>query len=95
MEKNIAGVKIPILKHLVPASGGYYRPRRSVGEGSKNLKLLYLACRLPNHLIRILILPNTKKDRLTKTVIPCPLRGLYLADHHGLNPATPFHFNGG
>ncbi len=40
MEINPAGVKVPILKNLVPASGGYYRPRRSVGEGSKNLKLL-------------------------------------------------------
>ena len=32
---------------------------------------------------------------MTKTVIPCPLREFYLADHHRFDPMATFHFGGG
>ena len=50
---------------------------------------------LPNHLIRSLVLPNTKKDRLAETIIPRPLRILYLADHHRFDPTATLHFGSG
>jgi hypothetical protein len=46
----------------------------------------------PHHFVRILIFPNTKKDRLSESVISCPFRKFYLAHHHRLDPVTPFHF---
>ena len=36
---------------------------------------------LSNHFVRILLFPDSKKDRLSQTVIPCPLREFYLTDH--------------
>ena len=47
---------------------------------------------LPHHLVRIFIFPDPKKDRLAKTVITCPLRKLYLADHCRFNPTATLHF---
>ena len=45
--------------------------------------------------LRILVFPDSKKDRLTETVIPRPLREFYLADHHRLDPMAPLHFGSG
>jgi hypothetical protein len=54
-----------------------------------------LTCLFPHHFIRLLIFSSPKKDRLAETVIPRPLREIYLANHHRLDPVTPFHFSGG
>jgi hypothetical protein len=47
-----------------------------------------------NHFVGILVFPNSKKDRLTKAIIPRPFREFYLADHYGFNPMATFHFGG-
>jgi hypothetical protein len=48
-----------------------------------------------NHFRRTLIFPDSKKNRLSETVIPRPLREFYLTDHHRLDPVAPLHFGGG
>jgi hypothetical protein len=47
-----------------------------------------------NYLARTLVFPEPEKDRLPKAIIARPLRELDLADHHRLDPMTPFHFRG-
>jgi hypothetical protein len=49
------------------------------------VQLRYL---LSQHLIRILVFSNSKEDRLTETVIPCPFREFNLADRRRFNPVT-------
>jgi hypothetical protein len=50
-----------------------------------------LVCLLSDHSLRILVLRDSKKNRLAKTVISCPLREFYLADHHWLDPVASLH----
>jgi hypothetical protein len=50
---------------------------------------------LPHHFHRILVFSDPKKDRLSETVIPRPLRKFYLADHYRLDPVTTLHFGSG
>ena len=50
---------------------------------------------LSHHFVRILIFPDPEKHRLSETVIPCPLREFYLADHHRFDPVAPPDFSGG
>ena len=57
--------------------------------------VVHLHCLLPHHFLRILVLPDSKKDRLTETVIPRPFREFYLADHHRLDPMATLHFGSG
>ena len=62
------------------------------GPGIKRIRL---GCLLPNHFVRILVFPDSEKDRLTETVIPRPLREFYLADHRRFDPMTTLHFGSG
>ena len=48
---------------------------------------------LPQHFLRILILPDSEKDLLPETVIPRPLCEFYLADHHRLDPMATLHLS--
>ena len=47
-----------------------------------------LARPFPNHLIRLLVLPDPKKDRLSESIIPRPFRKFNLANHHRLDPVA-------
>ena len=53
---------------------------------------MHLARLLPHHLIRILVLSDSKKDRLAEAVIPRPLREFYLANHCRFDPMATLHF---
>jgi len=53
-----------------------------------------LACLLPNHFARFFVFPNSKKDRMPKTVIPRPFCEFDLADHHRFHPTATLHFGG-
>jgi hypothetical protein len=58
-------------------------------------KIGLLALILPNHFARILVFPDSEKNRLTETIIPGPLTKFHLADHFRFDPMATFHFGGG
>jgi ribulose bisphosphate carboxylase small subunit len=49
-----------------------------------DLTTLILNWLLPNNFVRIFVFPDSKKDRVTETIIPRPFSEFYLADHHDL-----------
>ena len=49
---------------------------------------------LPNHLLRILVFSESKKDWLPETIISRPFCEFYLADHFRFHPMATFHFGG-
>jgi hypothetical protein len=74
--------------------------RLPIGPSTKELLLPHLfsdsnrlAHILLHHLIRILILPDPKKDRLSESVVSRPLREFDLADHYRSDPVSPPHFS--
>jgi hypothetical protein len=50
---------------------------------------------LPNHFVRILVFPDSKKDRLPETIVPGPLRELHLTNDRRFNPNATLHFGDG
>src|SRR5271166_3552485 len=58
------------------------------------LAQVHLAYLLPNHFVRLLVFPESHKNRLTQTIIPRPLRKFYLADHHRFDQTATLHFRG-
>ena len=50
---------------------------------------------LHNHFVRILVSPDTDKNRMTKTIISRPFSEFHLANHHRFDPTATFHFGGG
>ena len=50
---------------------------------------------LPDHFGRVLVFPESEKDRLTKAIIPGPFGEFDLADHNRLNPMATSHLSGG
>jgi hypothetical protein len=51
-----------------------------------------LTCLFSNDFARILVLPDSEKDWMPKTIISRPFRVFYLADHHRLDPTATSHF---
>ena len=49
---------------------------------------------LPNNFLRILVFPDSEKDRLAEPINPRPLRKFDITDNHPFNPDAPFHFGG-
>jgi hypothetical protein len=95
MQINLAGVKVPILnKNLVPCIRRIISSP-AIGSVEGSLNRSFLVCLLPHHFHRNLILPDSKKDRLSEAVIPRPFRESYLANHHRFHPVTPPHLSGG
>ena len=54
-----------------------------------------LGCLLPHDFARLLVFPESEKDRLTKAVITSPLSEFDLANHYRLNPMATSHLSGG
>jgi hypothetical protein len=52
----------------------------------------FLACLLSNDFVRILVFPNSEKDRMPETIISGPLFEFHLADHRRFNPPAAPHF---
>jgi hypothetical protein len=51
-----------------------------------------LAWLVPKHFARNFVFPESKKNRLTETIIPRPFREFDLADHHRFDPMATCHF---
>ncbi len=54
-----------------------------------------LVCGLPNYFARLLVFPESEKDRLTKAIITNPLSGFHLANQCRINPMATSHLSGG
>jgi hypothetical protein len=82
---------LPHFKHYPTATGGPLRVSRH--RASPKVKIP--GDSLPNNFARIPAFLGSEKDGVTETMISGPLRELYLADHHRLDPMATPHFGSG
>jgi hypothetical protein len=61
-------------------------------NGSRDSSKMWLAGLLPHYFVRMLVYPDSEKDRLTQAIIPRPLREFHLADHNRFDPMATLHF---